>query len=508
MTGVQTCALPICFPVTISTKARKNNSAPAPATNNAKTLRNRRRRQRRRNLMSMGIINSSGSPVYNQTVENLPNQTRTGRRPNPADPRTVLGTRMGNTPMGSCAALKMLHPCGEYDLSKVKVPDGSVSTSVSLERRDEYEIGAPTTIGAATSWVCLMLHQPFVNHRDIVLRWPSTVSPTSIQLYEMIARINDENYSGNTPSAALYPSFLATSSLTGVPDEGPYTSIEYSILISSTLTPALLEDDSNYSNLFKDMRRSALGYTTDLDASDLYNQGRVVSGQWTPSVSLGTNDQQGTVGETNVVVNEYDTYEFVLPAVTTSDIVSSDMFRRQAEAKYGSYMPIRLCTPKVDFSPSSELRQISAVRPGLSGATQDNTGQRQANDIWLRGWAVGVELWLNLDPHAELRMKVVEDLELDPSPKSTFSPFMSPGYPSDDLALSVVREFSRLSPQAYDADFNRLNKMMTNLLNGLGDVLGNLGVPILSALAKPATNFLVSKFGYQAPQYRDNVPLD
>jgi len=353
-----------------------------------------------------------------------------------------------------------------------------------------------------------MIHQPFINHRDIVLRWPSTVTPTSDELYAVVTRINDESYTGGTPTAALYPNFSLSSSLTGVADVAPYTSIEYSILTSSTLTPALLADDANYSSLFKDMRRSALGYTTDLDASDLYNQGRVVSGQWTPSISLGTNDQQADVGGTNVVINEYDTYEFVLPAITTSDIVSSDMFRRQAEAKYGSYMPIRLCTPKVDFSPSSELRQISAIQPGLSGALQDDTGQRQANDIWLRGWAVGVELWLNLDPHAELRMKVVEDLELDPSPKSTFSPFMSPGYPSDDLALSVVREFSRLSPHAYDADFNRLNKMMTNLLNGLGDVLGNLGIPVLSGLAKPATNFLSSKFGYQAPQYKDNLPLD
>nr|APG76322.1 capsid protein [Hubei noda-like virus 9] len=195
-----------------------------------------------------------------------------------------------------------------------------------------------------------------------------------------------------------------------------------------------------------------------------------------------------------------------LPAVSSSTIVSSDLFRRQAEAKYGSYMPIRLCTPKVDLVSSSNLRQIIARAPGISAANTNNTAQFEANDLHLRGWSVGVELWMNLDPHAELRLKVVENLELDPSPSSVYSDFMTPGYPQDDLALSVIREFGRRSPHAYDADFNRLNKLGTNIISGLGNVLSTLGIPILSSVAKPISNLIVDKWGYKPSTYSQDAP--
>jgi len=454
--------------------------------------------------------------MYGKQYENLPNQTRTGRKPNPADPRTILSTKLGSTPKGSCAALKILHPCGEFDLSKVKIPDGAVSTSVSLERRDEYEISVPTTQGTATSWTCLVIHQPFLTHRDLVLRWPNNVTPTEAQLNDMITRINVANIYDVVPGqvqGAIYPTFDQTSNLSGAPATSPYTVVEYSILTSATLTPALLADNNAATTLMKDLRRSALGYTTDLDASELYNQGRVISGQWTPSITLGTNastilvDAPGGQSQVDVVGSSYDTYVYTIPAVTTSTIVSSDMFRRQAEAKYGSYMPIRLCTPTVDFTTTEEYRQIEPAYY-VQSDPDSSTLQQHANDLWLRGWSVGVELWLNLDPHAELRMKVVEDLEVEPAPASTFSPFMSPGYPQDDRALAVVREFSRISPHAYDADFNRLNKLATNLLNGLAGVVSNLGIPLLSGIAKPGMNMLMDKFGYQPQAYTEDPNLD
>lgn len=476
-----------------------------------RTLRNRRRRNKRRVLGTPRV--DSEYSMYAKQLENLPNQTRTGRRPNPADPRTVLAASLGSTPKGACAALKMLHPCGEYDLSKVKIPDGAVSTSVSLERRDEYEIPVPGTQGSATSWTCLVVHHPFLTHRDTVLRWPNSVSPSETIISEIVGRVLIENIyqvGDAAPTCAIYPTFKTASSLTGEGQQQPYASIEYSVLTSATLTPAILASPTAISSLTKDLRRTACGYTTDLDASNLYNQGRVISGQWSPSITLGTNDQHTNVtsGDTtvNVVADEYDTYVYTLPAFSTSTIVSSDMFRRQAEAKYGSYMPIRLCTPKVDFTACDEYRQIQST-DSTEGDPDDQTGNRNAYDVWLRGWSVGVELWLNLDPHAELRMKVVEDLEVTPAPTSTFSPFMSPGYPQDDRAMSVVREFSRISPHAYDADFNRLNKLATNLLNGLAGVVSNLGIPLLSSIAKPGMGALMDKYGYKA-QYQEDTGLD
>lgn len=444
------------------------------------------------------------------------NQTRSGRKPNPADPRTTLTTDMGSTYSGGCAALKVLHPCGEYDLDAVKIPDGAVSTSVVLERRDEYEIRTSSVINDDPSWTCLVIHQPFLIHRDLVLRWPSRVTPTDMQLYNMIAAINKENIydsDATPPTAGVYPNFRFGSTLTGIPAADPYTVIEYSVLTSSTFTPALLQGRDVHSSLYKDVRRTAAGYTTDLDASELYNQGRVVSGQWTPSVTKGIVDQVGSAASptegadpVSVVVNAFDTWDYLAPAVSSSNIVSSDMFRRQAEAKYGSYMPIRLCSADVCFQSASSLRQINTLPPGGNAVTTVSA-QYNADDIHLCGWSVGVELWLNLDPHAELRMKVVEDLELDPAPTSTFSPFMSPGYPRDDRALTVMREFARISPHAYDADFNRLNKMFTNLINGLGGVLSGLGIPVLSNVAKPLASAITDKWGYRAPLPR-GVPND
>lgn len=415
---------------------------------------------------------------------------------------------MGRTLSGALAAQKILHPCGEYDIQPVKIPDGAVSTSVVLERRDEYEIRPPTNIGTDNSWTSLVIHQPFLNHRDVVLRWPASVVPSDVDIFSMLYYINVENYTedaSTAPSAAIYPVFKTASTLQGGRTDSTWAGTEYSILTSATFTPALLESDRAHTALYKDIRRTACGYTTDLDASELYNQGRVVSGQWTPSVTKGIFDQTGTVtgtggATTTVVLNAYDTWDYTLPAVTSSTIVSSDLFRRQAEAKYGSYMPMRICASDIEFTSASALRQIRSVGPGASTVTgTDNTGQRFANDIWYQGWSVGVELWMNLDPHAELRLKVVENLELDPAPSSTFSPFMSPGYSRDEQALSVIREFARISPHAYDADFNRLNKMFSNLIEGLGGVLSNLGIPVLSNVAKPATKAILDRWGYQAP---------
>lgn len=424
-----------------------------------KTQRNRARRQRKRERMNEEITSSFG-----------PNATRSGVMPNPADPRTDNKLyQLGNTIAGRQAALKILHPCMEECKAVVKIPDGAVSTSVVLERRDEYKISAPTS--GTNNWDCLVLTLPFLNCRQVFVRWESSQTYTTQNLYYSIL-LAIENVGATD---ITYPNYRTVTISTGA-------KFETTCAMSSTLSPGTAQSDvAKISALIKSVRRTCCGVTTDLDASDLYNTGRVVSGQWTPDVATGIFTE--TDSTTEDLSSATDIYKFLVPAFQEQSIVSSDEFCRQAEAKSGSYMPIRPCCPDWPLTAVQEWRNICVTR---AGTDVESFSPGLDNDLYLRGWAVGVSYWSGLNLEANLRLKVIEDLEVVPSPLSTYSPFSTPAYPDDARARAMIQEFCRKQPHDYPADFNEYGKMIPHLIGGVGNAVGDLGIPFLSPIGKAA----------------------
>jgi hypothetical protein len=358
--------------------------------------------------------------------------------------------------MGRRAALKILHPCMEEMNAVIKVPDGSLSTSISMERRDEFEVTSGLTIG---SWNCVVLGFPFLVARHIVLRWSATTVTTE-QLYNAVQFALD--ITGD--ATIMYPTFRAIGS------------IDVTMLGSATLTPAIQNSPvSSISSLVRSVRRSCLGTTTELNSSALTNEGRVVTGQWSPDISLSI---LPTSADPPLY---YDTYRVEIPAILETEIVSSDQFCRQAEAKTGSYVPVRPISSGLDITPSQEWRLLSGIVAGATPATIETLTDHK--DLYLRGWCVTSEHWSGLNPLASLRIKVREDLEVVASPDSIYSPFSTSGLPDDTRARSIVQEFSRTQPHGYPSDFNDLGSMLGNIIGGVGDAVKGLGIPILSDIA-------------------------
>jgi hypothetical protein len=287
--------------------------------------------------------------------------------------------------------------------------------------------------------------------------------------------------SGGGTLAPVYPNVAQVSTAA--------TGIFGSILSSSQLSPGLFNGDlATLGGIIRQVRRSTYGSTTDFDAAALNNQGRVISGQFACNVSLASTVTFTDVAPVppataavSVVKTEFDDYKFVLPAVTSSSLVASDQRVRQAEAKTGSYMPLRPSEPTWDFSSAAEMRLLNPLLPDESASTTNLISN--AADLWLRGWMIGVEYWLAMDINSSLRIKTKETLEITTAPESILSPMNSPGHPNDTRAMAIIREFSRTEPHAYPADYNEKDSFWGNLVRGIGDVVSTLGIPVLSRAA-------------------------
>lgn len=453
----------------------------------AKTNRNRRRRANRNRKVTM--LRQDQIVEMNALERQFgKNATISGISPNPADPRTRNSlNQLGQTVGGRAAALKTLHPNIEGGVTVTKVPDGAVSTSVVMERRDIFELSPPSNLVDET-WNCLVIHPPFLVCTAITIKWLANQSPAADDLERAYAQALENT---GLPST-MYPS---SSSFTGAVSGIRY---ELSILGSSVLTPDIgYMTDAGVTGYMKSVRRSYMGVTTKLVASDLYNGGYVTSGQWDPAVTLAEYTSKDS-STPPVVLDVFNVYVAQAPALTDSEIRASDEFSRAGDAKCGVYMPVRPSGDDIPFTKSPEWRNIDVNYPG-EGDSVINQGL--TNDLWLRGWSIGVDLWSGLDPKATLMYNRNEGLELEASPKSTFSPFSTPALPDDVRAQSIIKEFSRTQPHAYEADFNDLNKMLGELVNGIADAVEGLGLPIISPVVKgvrklvgPITDVLESIF--------------
>jgi hypothetical protein len=398
-----------------------------------------------------------------------PNATRSGINPNPADPRNYATTdQLGQTIGGRQAVLKMLHPCMEHCDLVVKVPDGAVSTSVVMERRDEFVLGNQTP--STTTWNCIVFTNPFLANTQFAIQWTGVTAPTELTLQLAFANMVEKGF-----ALAVYP-------LWGSFSEAGFAFFG-TVMASATLAPVIIDDQSGvtFSGLVKNIRRTYLGSTTDFDAPSLSDQGRVLAGQWNPDVALETKELR--MGTPPVLTDVLDYYVIQAPAVTTSSLVQSDAFSREAQAKTGDYLPLRPCAPVFDLTSSTELRRVITNRAGTGDVPADGTEQ---TDLFLRGWSIAVEIWYGMSVDSQLRIKRREGLELVPAPDSTYGPFATPALPDDVRAKQILEEFCRTQPHAYPADYNDLGQMIPNILGSIADVVGSLGLPLIS----PAANLI------------------
>jgi hypothetical protein len=426
--------------------AQVNQAQATPGKNHE---RNVRRRQLRRERMA--ALTNSIEQVTN--LSNVPNATRTGVTPNPADPRTTQ-KMLANTPSGAQWVLKVLHPNGENNHYVPKVPDGSASESVVLERRDEFNIAIPSEMTTDT-WTLVIVQMPTLCKSLVA------VAGETDELTQDAVRMAVQN-AMQSPQAAggNWPNWNNTGTL-------HWTRCRMTTLDVETTDIQVAE------NLFKSVRRTYCGLTCDFDAADLTNKGRVTTGQFQNIAETRTFDvtapDAGTVDA--FVVNH--------PPYVINQIVQEDLKNRQALAKTGDYIPMRIWQPTIPFVSSSQARIVSdpiSFNPALDHSDYPL-------NIWFDGWGSSVQRWEDIHRTSSIRIKRREGLEFVTGVNSPYGPFASIAFSDDDKAIKVAREFARTEPHSYEADFNDKNKMATSIIGGLGNALGNLGIPIVSDLA-------------------------
>lgn len=446
-------------------------AAAAAGSSSAKTERNRRRRAARsqRNKENRAYV------IDQWTVSGVPNATRSGRTPNPADPRTNVKL-LGRTKGGSDWCLKALHPNGEFNTMVPKIPDGAASDSVVLERRDEFVVDCPLAEEIDT-WTVVLLSFPFLRGHTLAIAYASnTLTPA-----QLAAHLNEAfKHMGLDSDWVTY-------------DAG-VNKLYFKWLNSAVLDPVgKTEAGVNpFGNFFKTIRRVYCGYTIDFDCNTLTDKGRVTSGQFqsvvdiralshlvtrTATVTGGASGEKVTVSDEET----YPAYSYAPPPLGTTEIVQQDLKNRQAEAKDGEYAPLRIWQPTVNFVPATAARPISIYDENF-GTEDTNSAFGTEQTIWFDGWGTYVSVWSDIQRTSSLRIKRREGLELVAGYNSPYGPFNTPACSSDPIALDIMREFSRTEPHAYPADFNSHNTLQKGLFGTLGDVLGNLGLPIISDL--------------------------
>lgn len=452
---------------------------------NKNTQRNRKRREKRK--IKQANNRKLATELVLESNRVAPNATRSGRQRNPADPRTFNPIlQLGNTIRGREASIKILHPCLEGDNTVVKYPDGAASTSVAMERRDDYVISAPD---ADKDWNCIVIHNPFLIRRQVFIRWPVTYNPSLSTLQSAYSQAMQDPLL----KEGVFPNFHKMPG---------YENISYCIACSTTLGEDVNGKPSLITARFKSVRRVNFGITTDFDAPDIQNQGRVVSGQWSPDVAVSTTKVKETV-DGKTVESVADCYTLQVPAVTSSTITQSDEFSRQDLARTGSYMPIRPCESNIPFVSGEEARQIHVQ---LQDRIQVEVINKHAVwDLHLRGWCIGVDLWLGMYSGTNLRLKTREILEVIPSPLSPYSPFSTPAYPDDSRAQVIIKEFCRTQPHAFPADYNSLGTMLKKILGSVGGAVSTLGLPVISNIGGAVSKFANSDIGSALAGLLDNI---
>lgn len=412
-------------------------------------------------------------------------------RGNPADPRTTaLFNALGRTAGGVQYVLRHLHPNGEGLVGGCKVPDGSFSASIALERRDEYQIGPPADATAGSSpWNLDILIFPLIYNRILLIRYMNLTALTNAYqnavLYmamDAMSSINDQSTGFSTP---VYPTFK-TQAVAGVTFEWSVARADaYGVIANAnSLSPDAIKA------MYRNVRRSFMGLTAELDAPALSDQGRIVAGQFGSDARLKMAlAQYATVAETEsptpADVQNAELLHVELPPVIEEDVVQVDSLSYQGLAKDHVYMPMRTwkptATPTDCDTAAPVLPTVQNAGSGLHAALQWPTEVAylvDAQEIYFAEYGTGIIKFLQLSSNASVRLKVREGIEGAAAANSIISPFDSPGLPVDPVAHEFVSEFCRTNPHAYLGKYNSRNQMMRGIFGSIGNTLGALAKPL------------------------------
>jgi len=271
------------------------------------------------------------------------------------------------------------------------------------------------------------------------------------------------------------------------------------------------------------------GTTIELNAADIANQGRIISGQLESSVS--TFESGSNVGPLSATVldlrsgGNYQRTQMNFPN-SSQYLVSSCPKSYQAEAKQGAYVVSRFCDPLKGYQfhrsggftaetssaplggssqsiPASYLTIEYSDTPegsediSLASFTTDSRWNTTAGTLpttgdnssgmhpyisqpsgiltsvtFIEGLVVGSSI-----TGATIRVKTREYLECISGGSAAIAPFVKASPMYDDVAITSVVKVSQLGMDAYPASYN-----------GMGDILGSIwsaiktfGKPLLSA---------------------------
>lgn len=361
-----------------------------------------------------------------------------------------------------------------------KVPDGALSDSVILERRDEFDIRMPSSdpFVKGGTWNVLIVSLPVLKTPLIAIAYTDAATATTVKLAWQFA-INQfgdssEVSASNYRKETVYPSWFI--------DSQALPQVAVTICQMANLDQGKLAD--NMVNEFLTIRRTYMGTTMDFDANSLTNKGRLISGQIAADYSKREVDLKATDASKPtdpVIGTQTITYLSDIP-YTETNLTQQDSKVRQAECVEGDYAPNRFWEPVFLNSASKDATVFAVTDPTF---TDYSLTQGQENDnIPLYGWGYQISFWLSIQDTSSIRIKRREGLEMNTSAASDYSPFSTPAYPRDDRAQMMYREFCREQSHSFPAVYNSVGGMLKSIVSTVACVLENLNLPVISNFAR------------------------
>jgi len=379
--------------------------------------------------------------------------------------------------------LRALHPCGEGINIVPKIPDGALTDSVILERRDEFDVKFPTGLAGfdtAETWNVQIVQLPVLKTPIIAIAYVDNTTRDNLYAAwnDALKNFGDLSLSTTTGHDATYyyPSWHSESSGVAV----------------TILNMANLDADKAAISMTKEfitIRRTYEGTTMDFDANQLTNKGRLISGQIASDLSKETLDIPATE-PVGTLKGTQTAYLYADIPLSETELTQQDSKVRQAEAIEGDYSPCRFWEPVFTNSTAKDVAAFDNVDP--NGEDRFITDALRNINIPLLGWGIKINFWLSIHKTSSIRIKRREGLEMNTSAMSDYSPFSTPAFPRDDRAQMVFREFCREQDHSFAACYNSLGGMLKDIIGTIGGVLSQLNIPIVSDIARTATPILTT----------------
>lgn len=416
-----------------------------------------------------------------------------------------------------------------------------------LERRDEFNLFMPSSFAPADkgelslqTWSCIFISLPLLKTPLIAIAYDdvpvATIESFAIDIVQYLGDASE----GASAKQWVYPSWQRY-------PQDPKLKLAFTVCKMANLDDGKVTGD--FADQFLTVRRTYCGITVDFDANTLTDKGRLISGQFackfakhefdtlqatkkplnnrviqvfrnksnpkiTESFVAVTADALGDptatdagsledalydnsldVGAAAPVVSTVTHYSIEGLPVTETQLTQMDSKVRQAEAKCGDYIPHRYWEPVFNNTAARDRGLFGLLRSTERNVDPSGTKTPTNFNIPLEGWGIHQSFWLDMHATSSLRVKRREGIEINTSAASDYSPFATPAYPSDARALTVFREFCREQPHSFESNFNSLGGMLSNIIGGIGSVLRNLNIPIVSDIAEVAQPILQGLLG-------------